>query len=360
MSSEEKTRSSELFKAIKKDDATKIRKIIAADKEDINQKSKGVVETYTPLQVAIILGKTKALRALLTSQKIDFNNSENPGSEDPEPPLITAMKYNQLDCLNILLDDDRVNVNASTYAYSFTPLAYAISHKKKECFEALLKSKKAKDIDVNRSCEGHTALGLSLTRSDAFYLETLLRHPKLSVPANSAYCGSLVIPIIKRKFASNQEALSNLENAIRRASNQEAEAPNNPEKATTHASNQEAKTPSNNLEKATTRANPNDGKSKYIYRLGLFLAIATPVIFTTGGIGIPVGFVRKPQEAYNAFEKLHLDSLVDKLSNSTQAQIIAGSIGGILLLGLLLGSYIMIKKNQPIAEEQNRPANSLF
>ncbi len=217
----DETKPNKLLQAINDDNEEEIRQIITSKKEDINKRfTTDDGNVMVPLTYAIAKGKERALKALLEAQDIVLNPNAV-----IYPPLIFAMHKNQFDCFKILLADPRLDVNASDQSdYSHTPLTYSIFYQKKEYFEALLESKRAQEIDVNKSCsQGGFSTAISQAyRFDLFYLQILLRHPGIKVP--EGYLGTTNFQIadsIKSKLdneqnPSREEDLANLEKAIAR------------------------------------------------------------------------------------------------------------------------------------------------
>jgi ankyrin repeat protein len=78
-------------------------------------------------------------------------------------------------------------------------------------------------------------------------------------------------------------------------------------------------------------------------KVGFFIGGAT---FLTGTIGLPLGFTKQPDATYEAFEKMHLDKMVDLFANSSAARLVAGISAGVLLLIVAYGIYRLNKDNK--------------
>ena len=196
-----------------------------------------------------------------------------------------------------------------------------------------------------------TPLLLASLPSELLYLQKLLRHPQIKVGENEELPGGVqLIPHIRSKLGrlqnpSREEDLAYLEQAIERGKNPDTVAP----AEVKSLSPIEKSEPSPITETQTETTNVADqGRLQRIF--GSSLAVFTALTYTTAAIGIPLGFVYKPKETYEAFEKLHLDS--------AQAQVLAGVLGGFLLIALLACSYSLIKNNPapPSDSLSNRPA----
>ncbi len=314
----DETRPNRLLQAINDDNEEEIRRIITSKEENINKRfTIDCGDVMVPLTYAVTKGKAKALKALLEAKDIELNPKEVSGL-----PLFLAMKNDQLECFKILLADPRVDINATDTMYAITPLIDSVYKKKELFFKALLESKRK--IDVNKSSELSTALECACKPTELFYLQALLRLPEITVPDKSLYGSDIQVAAHIRSKLDTAQNLSRTDDL-------------------------------RFLDQAIACGNPDQGK--YKRRSGIFVAVAIPLIYTIGVIGIPLGFTRKPQETYEAFEKLHLDGLIDNISESTKAQVMAGMIGGVLLIALLVTAGILIKNNPPPAKESKDDGN---
>ncbi len=345
--SEEQPR--ELCEAILQDDPGRIREIINSKKEDVNKIFNIFPhDDLVPLTYAIITGKPNAVKALLAVENIIVNPKVG-----TYPPLTCAMHYRQFECFKILLTDLRVDINASDKSeYKHTPLTYSICNTRKQFFEALLESKR--EIDVNKPSDSliPTAIELAVQYRDLDYLKKLLRQPGIKVQgaANLYDVSSPPLAELIRSKLDNDQNLSRaddlrfLEQAIAcgKSDTNENKLTTLKHGGTTSSSKFFSSSSPPKDSRDVFTASP--GKCKRV--LGTFIVVVTPLIYITGGIGIPLGFIRKPQETYEAFEKLHLNGLIDNISESTVNQVMAGMIAGIIFLVLLASAYALIK-NKP-------------
>ncbi len=385
----------ELRKAIENNKPHEISQIIFSKTKDvkdvINKKFTDggfPPRQYTPLTYTIAFGHTECLSALLEAKDIDVNLAGH------IPPLIFAMKQEQFDCFKILLADSRVNVNMPDKGdpYLYTPLIYSVSYKKQAYFQALLEQR-AQDIDVNLYYKGnytYPAIYWAVLRSEIIYLQTLLRQP--GIKAEGCFSMTSLPKAIRsrlsKKNPSKDEDLTLLDAAIARGRLKStdlsvpAEDTTKNNVTTPQLNNNTLKDPQPPNENKVTTLQTVDStpppsksppltedhsdeptepasldKGKYKRRSGIFVAVAVPLIYTTGIIGIPLGFTRKPQETYEAFEKLHLHGFIDNLSELTMAQVMTGMIGGGLLIALLFTAGILIKNNPP-PKVQNSPSEN--
>ncbi len=240
------------------------------------------------------------------------------------------MEKDKLDCFTILLNDLRIDLNApdTTRKTLYPPLTYSIAYNKKSYFDALLSSSRANEIKLN-TCQGNprtSALYWAWQRSDLSYVQKLLRQPGITVVGPNM--SGLLSDLLRANLQDSRESNPNLKEDLEF------------------------------LDQAIARGNPDPGKFKR--RLGIFLAVATFLIYTPAVIGIPLGFTRKPQETYEAFEKLHLHGFIDNLSESTMAQVMTGMIGGVLLIALLVTAGILIKNNPAPPKVQNPRENKII
>lgn len=134
-----------------------------------------LINNENALLMASKKGYSKTLQLLLKLENIDINNSIN---ERGWSPLWTASRYNNPDCVNILINNPNIEINKKTN-FGITALQVASSIGNVECVKLLLT---IPGIDVNiADNEGWTPLGVASWCGNIKCVKLLLTHPEINI-----------------------------------------------------------------------------------------------------------------------------------------------------------------------------------
>ena len=119
-----------------------------------------------------------SLASLLSNRFIDCNIPSNENLCNSYTALHFAVENDHVECVNLLLAQKSINVNAQD-SRDRTPLHYAAHHGYVECVKALLSHK---DTTVNiQSQSGWTPLHFACRSGRVDCVKTLLAHPEINV-----------------------------------------------------------------------------------------------------------------------------------------------------------------------------------
>jgi ankyrin repeat protein len=120
-------------------------------------------------------GYSKTLKLLLQLDTIDVNFSNN---ERKWSPLWTASRYNNPNCINVLINHPNIDINKKT-SFGITALQIACSIGNPKCVKLLLT---VPEIDVNiADNEGWTAIGAASWCGHIECVKLLLTHPEINI-----------------------------------------------------------------------------------------------------------------------------------------------------------------------------------
>lgn len=148
-----------------------------------NVKINGRPDTrYVPLCHAVGVGHLGVVEALLDSARLDPNTVGGSGSE-PSTPLHIAVVCRALEIVKLLLQDQRVDVNAKTEAGE-SALYKASFQDNSEIVRLLLAHA---DVDVNvKTKSGESVLDFALDHKNLEIAKLLLAHPEVDVNAKTS------------------------------------------------------------------------------------------------------------------------------------------------------------------------------
>lgn len=120
-------------------------------------------------------GYSKTLQLLLQLDTIDVNFSNN---ERKWSPLWTSSRYNNPNCINVLINHPNIDINKIT-SFGITALQIACSIGNPKCVKLLLT---VSEIDVNiTDNEGWTAIGAASWCGHIKCVKLLLTHPEINI-----------------------------------------------------------------------------------------------------------------------------------------------------------------------------------
>jgi hypothetical protein len=134
-----------------------------------------LINNENALLMASKKGYSKTLQLLLKLDNIDINFSNN---ERGWSPLWTASRYNNPECVNILINHPEIQINKKTH-FGITALQVASSIGNPECIKLLLTMP---EIDVNiADNEGWTPIGAASWCGHTDCVKLLLTHPSINI-----------------------------------------------------------------------------------------------------------------------------------------------------------------------------------
>ena len=120
-------------------------------------------------------GYSKALESILSLDNIDVNFSNN---EKGWSPLWTASRYNNPNCINVLINHPNIEINKITN-FGITALQIACSMGNSKCVKLLLT---VPEINVNiADNEGWTSIGAASWCGHIECVKLLLTHPEINI-----------------------------------------------------------------------------------------------------------------------------------------------------------------------------------
>ena len=159
----------------------KLEEVRAALKSGSNVNSRGSLYKTTALMYAITRRSHTQIVKLLLEQPLLGLNSKN---TDGETALHYAVLYDNLEALQLLLADPRLNcVNPVTNSGE-TPLTRALESKKNDMVSVLL-AHKGMDLNWDRDTKGRTAVHIAVATCNLEGLQLLLDDPSLRGALNS-------------------------------------------------------------------------------------------------------------------------------------------------------------------------------